>query len=1338
MTKLTKLLILFIMLSTGVISCTVNSLVTDKDIINQQYNDFIKENGLPSREEMLLSGEVEVADLVEPVKTDAKQSATTKTRNRHASDKNPIYKLPDVQKNTSPIGEVDSFRRHVNLGNAYRKEGKDERAVLEYEKVLALKPEHSIAKKSLSELYYSLGSTRLDDKEYVSAIDAFNKVLEINPAFPQIRDALERAHYDLGVHYAINGEPNKAIQEFNKNMGSGSGHAVLDKNNRITIGTGKDGNGVSGKIVHRGGTNFVESVSASSNNNIRKKRTVLPSRTNNEVVAIRANTPVRKLYNRGVVNEMGLADSVNTGKSGKSQVKGQPSFTVRQGSNKNKLISSDKMPPSVGQLQMVGGAKPGNVQIIDPQERWSNQKKRMVQTALPAVASQEEKPLNKVGLAHFDLGVAFVDSGMVDDAIRELQSAVGINPNHLESHVSLGAAYRLNGMTNKALSEFKKAADINPGEAVANIACNSLSVAETSPKGEMDIVNGHVKLGNEYRKEGKGKRAVLEYEKVLALKPEHSIAKKSLSELYYRLGSTSLRNREYTSAINSFNRVLEINPGFPRIRDSLEKAHYDFGVHFAKNGELNKAIVEFNKTMKVGSSYAMLDKKQQAVLGTGKDEKIVSGKVVRRGGNNHVESASVSSNNNIRKKRTVLPSRTNNEVVAIRANTPVRKSYNRGVVNEMGLAVSVNTGKSGKSQVKGQPSFAVRQGSNKNKLISSDKMPPSVGQLQMVGGAKPGNVQIIDPQERWSNQKKRMVQSALPAVASQEEKPLNKVGLAHFDLGVAFVDSGMVDDAIRELQSAVEINPNHLESHVSLGAAYRLNGMTNKALSEFKKAADINPGEAAANIACNSLSVAETSPKGEMDIVNGHVKLGNEYRKEGKGKRAVLEYEKVLALKPEHSIAKKSLSELYYRLGSTSLRNREYTSAINSFNRVLEINPGFPRIRDSLEKAHYDFGVHFAKNGELNKAIVEFNKTMKVGSSYAMLDKKQQAVLGTGKDEKVVSGKVVRRGGNNHVESASVSSNNNIRKKRTVLPSRTNNEVVAIRANTPVRKSYNRGIVNEMGLAGKGSAKEVRNTIRKSVQSRKISSNTWQSQGANSLKREKTLLKSGSFKDGRNEKQVHRSIANKQTAAKQRTGERRLSNQSHMDTDTRVSSYGEKAVDKNKTRPDYQVYSYKIITNNNKSKIGVNEAIKKYEDATIKSPYDNNAFNNLANAYYNKAMCVDEAIARKEGASEGNQNFSVKRYYLDGDTDSEKISHARSFGQTKHSGKYYNNFGYKLGNVYAQVSPEDIIKYKNALRDNPKSSDALYGLAFSFSVKGSATGVALKSENNHKEMSFGY
>jgi tetratricopeptide (TPR) repeat protein len=174
----------------------------------------------------------------------------------------------------------------------------------------------------------------------------------------------------------------------------------------------------------------------------------------------------------------------------------------------------------------------------------------------------------------------------------------------------------------------------------------------------------------------------------------------------------------------------------------------------------------------------------------------------------------------------------------------------------------------------------------------------------------------------------------------------------------------------------------------------------------------------------------------------------------------------------------------------------------------------------------------------------------------------------------------------------------------------------------------------------------------------------------------------------------------------------------------------------NKADSDYRVFTYNI-TRNDKAKIGINEAIKKYEDATIKNPYDNNAFLNLAHAYYCKAMYLDDAIARREDAPEGNQNVSVKRYYLNDDAGSGKNSETGFAEQTNTFG---NNIAFRnrSGNMYEEMFREAIIEYKNALRINPNSSNSLYGLAFSFSTKGSSPGVALKSKNNSEGILFGY
>lgn len=152
--------------------------------------------------------------------------------------------------------------------------------------------------------------------------------------------------------------------------------------------------------------------------------------------------------------------------------------------------------------------------------------------------------------------------------------------------------------------------------------------------------------------------------------------------------------------------------------------------------------------------------------------------------------------------------------------------------------------------------------------------------------------------------------------------------------------------------------------------------------------------------------------------------------------------------------------------------------------------------------------------------------------------------------------------------------------------------------------------------------------------------------------------------------------------------------------------------------------------------LGYEEAIEKYEDVIKGNPYDNNAHNNLAYAYYSKALHVDDAIAMREDARECNQNFLVKRFYLHGTVDNEesgKLSLAEhSFD--KRSVALHN----RSGNVFfkKEMFNKAIFEYRNALEINPECSKALYNLAFSFFVKGSHIDVALRGRNEPVKMSF--
>ena len=216
---------------------------------------------------------------------------------------------------------------------------------------------------------------------------------------------------------------------------------------------------------------------------------------------------------------------------------------------------------------------------------------------LPGVEQGQIK-LNQVGLAHLDLGIAYAEKGLIDQAICEFQSAIEANPHHLESYVRLGTTYGLKGMANEAQLEFKKAIDINLNEAVAKIVFSALPVT-ANQKAKTDVTKAHINLGNAYKEEGKLKRSRIEYEKALELNPKHPIASKSLSEIYYTIGSTCLENKEYDGAVGAFNKVVELNPEFPQIQDALEKAHYNLGINYAENGKLDKAIIEFTRPWKL-------------------------------------------------------------------------------------------------------------------------------------------------------------------------------------------------------------------------------------------------------------------------------------------------------------------------------------------------------------------------------------------------------------------------------------------------------------------------------------------------------------------------------------------------------------------------------------------------------------------------------------------------------------------------------------------------------------------------------------------------------------------
>lgn len=105
----------------------------------------------------------------------------------------------------------------VQKQRLYQRQGKNDKAVAELQKLIAANPDDVQAYGMLAELYQSIGENQL-------AIETYNKVKEIDPENPFI-------HLSLADYYRNNGEKEKSIAELKQAFGNKN----LDIETKITI-----------------------------------------------------------------------------------------------------------------------------------------------------------------------------------------------------------------------------------------------------------------------------------------------------------------------------------------------------------------------------------------------------------------------------------------------------------------------------------------------------------------------------------------------------------------------------------------------------------------------------------------------------------------------------------------------------------------------------------------------------------------------------------------------------------------------------------------------------------------------------------------------------------------------------------------------------------------------------------------------------------------------------------------------------------------------------------------------------------------------------------------------
>jgi Flp pilus assembly protein TadD len=178
--------------------------------------------------------------------------------------------------------------------------------------------------------------------------------------------------------------------------------------------------------------------------------------------------------------------------------------------------------------------------------------------------------------ARYSLGVALQNEGRIEDAIRQYQEALAIDPRDVLTHNNLGIALRLQGRLEEAIEHYETAIDIAPGFAKARTNLGDALQAqgrvkeairqyEAALRARPAFAGAHYNLGVALRSVGRIDDAIRHYETVLLLAPDAVDARVNLGEALQAQG-------RFDEAIRHYRRALELRPGFPPARNNLRLA----------------------------------------------------------------------------------------------------------------------------------------------------------------------------------------------------------------------------------------------------------------------------------------------------------------------------------------------------------------------------------------------------------------------------------------------------------------------------------------------------------------------------------------------------------------------------------------------------------------------------------------------------------------------------------------------------------------------------------------------------------------------------------------------
>ncbi len=191
----------------------------------------------------------------------------------------------------------------------------------------------------------------------------------------------------------------------------------------------------------------------------------------------------------------------------------------------------------------------------------------LVITSFTRCINEGNLTMANMASAYYNRGNAYEQRGRYDQAIRDYDEVIYLDPGYAAAYLNRANAHQGKGDYDQAIQDYDE-------------------IIRRSP----NFVPAYYNRGNAYERKGELDQAIKDYDEVIYLDPTYGPAYINRANAYQAKG-------QYDRAIEDYDRAIRLNPGNAH-------AYYSRGLAYRNKGDQDRALQEFNEAIRLNPSYA--------------------------------------------------------------------------------------------------------------------------------------------------------------------------------------------------------------------------------------------------------------------------------------------------------------------------------------------------------------------------------------------------------------------------------------------------------------------------------------------------------------------------------------------------------------------------------------------------------------------------------------------------------------------------------------------------------------------------------------------------------------